>query len=91
MIIIKRGETDKRCLEQLNRLKPVQFTCNKCGCVYVCNRNEYKSSQAKWPEGMTVYLSGCPDCGSVIQSQERLDAKYWKVLREVFENETSRM
>ena len=57
MQIIKKGD--------LNRLKKsIQFTCKKCGCIFVANKDEYQVHFDQY-QGDWVKIR-CPYCNNKI-------------------------
>jgi len=88
MIVIQHGDEDTRLMLHIRKFEPVRFTCNKCGCVFVCGSDEYGSCYTPWPENAEVYLSNCPDCNNRVRASWR-DKLSVKDLKEILKNETS--
>lgn len=69
MKIIKQGEVKRK-------LKPLQFECRECGCVFEADNTEYKFSHADlYPgelddEEILVYYCLCPTCDSKVYVRE---------------------
>ena len=49
----------------LNRLKKIKkFSCDKCGCVFLADQNEYRNNSNQ--HDGTMFSINCPCCDSVL-------------------------
>ncbi len=64
MRILKKGNADKI-------IKPLQFTCGNCGCVFEANIMEYRNFYGLVREKITETTCVCPWCG--IENRKKYD------------------
>ncbi len=58
MIILKQGTSEAI-------LKPKRFLCNRCGCYFEANKNEYYYGTQIEPGPFCK----CPNCGAICDEQ----------------------
>ena len=49
-------------------LMPIRFECQKCGCEFIADLNEY---QEAYSNGEKYLIVNCPDCNNVSYTSER--------------------
>ena len=61
---------------------PVKFSCEKCGCEFECEDDEYWTDNTitltSYPAQYYVY-SNCPTCHKVCRTTKRAEAKQYEV------------
>lgn len=61
MKIIKQG-LPKEEVERIAQATK-QFTCERCGCIFEADKDEYSIRQCGYNE--TEYYCKCPNCGDI--------------------------
>ena len=49
-------------------LKPIRFECQKCGCAFIADLNEYQEAYSNREKHLIV---NCPDCNNIAYVSER--------------------
>lgn len=73
VVILKQGD--------LNRLKrTLRFGCQKCGCVFDADQDEYKSQYSQ-REMCGWYEIKCPCCESWVTLEDKEAQEQWNAIR----------